>query len=271
MLPLRGVSRGHPVNDHLTRETGQLCPALAAFPTDYGTPFWFTGFLADVGHMLICGRTGFGKTIFMLLCATLFRKYPHAWLYGFDKDLSMRIRPLAGRPLHAVRPRRAGGHKRMSVRRPIRWCCSPSHVTWNSSSTGSDARRTTRRLSGASNRSSRDRRGAGGHAQPQGSALWRLHTVQASLPQGKLANEMALWVGDAVHAHYFQRRRQFDEAALGVDGDETDSRNPVIARPFLSRTVTFYRIQEALRERRARGVIRPNLRRNAAGNLESPR
>jgi type IV secretory pathway VirB4 component len=86
----------------------------------------------------------------------------------------------------------------------------------------------------------------------------RLHTVQASLPQGALADELALWVGDAVHAHYFDNvEDSFDEARWVSMETKRILRNPVIARPFLS--YVTYRIQDALRERRARGVIGPTL------------
>ena len=88
--------------------------------------------------------------------------------------------------------------------------------------------------------------------------FWRLHTVQASLPQGALADELALWVGDAVHAHYFDNvEDSFDEARWVSMETKRILRNPVIARPFLS--YVTYRIQDALRERRARGVIGPTL------------
>ncbi len=259
MLPLRGVSRGHPVNQHLTRETGQMCPALAAFPTDYGTPFWFTGFLADVGHMLICGRTGFGKTIFMLLCATLFRKYPHAWLYGFDKDLSMRIPTIlqGGRYMQFDPDAPGVSEDERAQANPLVLLADPRHMeflvdwirmlieqrgTYRVQAT--DLHEIQKAL--AATRSRRDPR------------FWRLHTVQASLPQGALADELALWVGDAVHAHYFDNvEDSFDEARWVSMETKRILRNPVIARPFLS--YVTYRIQDALRERRTRGVIGPTL------------
>lgn len=263
LLPLRGVSDGHRINAHLTKETGTLCPALAAFPTEFGTPYWFTAFLADVGHMLICGRTGFGKTIFMLLCATLFRKYPGAWLYGFDKDLSMRIPTIlqGGRYLQFDHDAAGASDDERAQMNPLVLLADLRHreflVEWivmlvqqrgTYRVTAGDRRELETAL--AATRSRSDQR------------LWRLRTVHASLPAGPLADELALWVGPAVHAHYF------DNVHDSFDHDSNAGRwvsmatdrilaSPAIARPFLS--YVTYRIQDSLEQRRATGVIGPTL------------
>jgi type IV secretory pathway VirB4 component len=259
LLPLRGVSDGHPVNAHLTKETGTLCPALAAFPTEFGTPYWFTAFLADVGHMLVCGRTGFGKTIFMLLCATLFRKYPHAWLYGFDKDLSMRIPTIlqGGRYMQFDRDAVGVSDDERAQLSPLVLLADPRHaeflIEWivmlaqqrgTYRVTAADRRELEAAL--AATRSRTDRR------------LWRLRTVHASLPAGPLADELALWVGNAVHAHYFDNvEDSFDDTRWVSMATDRILANPVIARPFLA--YVTYRIQDSLDQRRARGVIGPTL------------
>ncbi|WP_420814751.1 VirB4 family type IV secretion system protein [Paraburkholderia susongensis] len=263
LLPLRGVSDGHRINAHLTKETGTLCPALAAFPTEFGTPYWFTAFLADVGHMLVCGRTGFGKTIFMLLCATLFRKYPNAWLYGFDKDLSMRIPTIlqGGRYLQFDHGAAGTSSDERAQMNPLVLLADLRHreflVEWivmlvqqrgTYRVTAGDRRELETAL--AATRSRADRR------------LWRLRTVHASLPAGLLADELALWVGSAVHAHYF------DNVSDGFDHSSNSGQwvsmatdrilaSPAIARPFLS--YVTYRIQDSLEQRRATDVIGPTL------------
>ncbi|MFC5428025.1 VirB4 family type IV secretion system protein [Paraburkholderia denitrificans] len=263
LLPLRGVSDGHRINAHLTKETGTLCPALAAFPTEFGTPYWFTAFLADVGHMLVCGRTGFGKTIFMLLCATLFRKYPDAWLYGFDKDLSMRIPTIlqGGRYLqfdHGAAGTSADEHAQMNplvlladLRHReflVEWIVMLAQQRGTYRVTAGDRRELETAL--AATRSRTDRR------------LWRLRTVHASLPAGPLADELALWVGSAVHAHYFDNVSDSFEHGSNAGrwvSMATDRilASPAIARPFLS--YVTYRIQDSLEQRRATGVIGPTL------------
>ncbi|CAM2187845.1 type IV secretion system protein TrbE [Paraburkholderia sacchari] len=259
LLPLRGVSDGHRVNAHLTKETGVRCPALAAFPTEFGTPYWFTGFLGDVGHMLVCGRTGFGKTIFMLLCATLFRKYPNAWLYGFDKDLSMRIPTIlqGGRymqfdseasDVHPDELARINPLMLLADRRHleflVEWIVLLMQQRGTYRVTASDRRELQTAL--AATRSRGDRR------------LWRLRTVHASLPAGPLADELALWVGHAVHAHYFDNVvDSFGDARWVSMATDRILANPVIARPFLS--YVTYRIQDSLEQRRTNGVIGPTV------------
>ncbi|HDR9017879.1 conjugal transfer protein TraC [Burkholderia multivorans] len=259
LLPLRGVLDGHRINRHLSKETGALCPALAAFPTEFGTPYWFTGFLGDVGHMLVCGRTGFGKTIFMLLCATLFRKYPDAWLYGFDKDLSMRIPTMlqGGRYMQFDSQAAAVHADERAQMNPLVLLADPRHLEFLSEwiillvqqrgtyrVTAADRRELETSL--AATRSRADHR------------LWRLRTVHASLPAGPLADELALWVGSAVHAHYFDNvDDSFDDSHWVSMATDRILGNPVVARPFLS--YVTYRIQDSLEQRRARGVIGPTL------------
>ncbi|REE18232.1 type IV secretion system protein VirB4 [Paraburkholderia sp. BL27I4N3] len=259
LLPLRGVSEGHPINAHLTKETGTRCPALAAFPTEFGTPYWFTAFLADVGHMLVCGRTGFGKTIFMLLCATLFRKYPNAWLYGFDKDLSMRIPTIlqGGRYLQFDHGAAGASADERAQMNPLALLADPRHIEFLAEwivmlaqqrgtyrVTAGDRSELEKAL--AATRSRADRR------------LWRLRTVHASLPAGPLADELALWVGSAVHAHYFDNLNDsFDDTRWVSMATDRILANPVIARPFLS--YVTYRIQDSMEQRRAKGVIGPTL------------
>ncbi|MFP3562918.1 VirB4 family type IV secretion system protein [Paraburkholderia sp. SIMBA_030] len=263
LLPLRGVSDGHRINGHLTKETGTLCPALAAFPTEFGTPYWFTAFLGDVGHMLVCGRTGFGKTIFMLLCATLFRKYPNAYLVGFDKDLSMRIPTIlqGGRYMqfdHDAAGVCADERARMNplvllanlrhMEFLVEWIVMLAQQRGTYRVTASDRREMEAAL--AATRSRTDRR------------LWRLRTVHASLPAGPLADELALWVGESIHAHYFDNvDDSFDDSSnsgrwVSMATDRILA-SPVIARPFLS--YVTYRIQDSLNERRAQGVMGPTL------------
>lgn len=256
------VSDGHRINAHLTKETGARCPALAAFATEFGTPYWFTGFLGDVGHMLVCGRTGFGKTIFMLLCATLFRKYPNAWLYGFDKDLSMRIPTIlqGGRYMQfdAQTSEVSGVHADEHAQiNPLVLLAEPRHleflVEWiillvqqrgTYCVTAADRRELETAL--AATRSRSDRR------------LWRLRTIHASLPAGPLADELAMWIGPAVHAHYFDNvDDSFDDSHWVSMATDRILASPMIARPFLS--YVTYRIQDSLEQRRAQGIVGPTL------------
>lgn len=90
LSPLRGVSRGSAINRHLSKQCGTRLPALAAFPTRSLEPYWLEPHLADVGHGLILGPTGAGKTVIGGWMALRWSQYPRSRTYVFDKDRSLR-------------------------------------------------------------------------------------------------------------------------------------------------------------------------------------
>lgn len=257
LLPLRGVSAGNMFNRHLSRELGERMPALAAFMTEYGTPFWFTGYMMDLGHMLICGRSGFGKTIFMLLCATLFRKYPNLRIYGFDLKLSMRIPTIlqGGRYLQ-FNPDADG------ISPDERATCGPlvllEHdrhlpflMDWICMLVGQRGYRAT-----ADDRIELEQ---ALRAAQKKRNLWRLQAIHASLPKnGQFAKELATWVGSSVDAHYFDNLSDsFSEAEWVTIATDKIMSNKAVARPFLS--YATYRIRDSLEQRRARGELGPTI------------
>jgi type IV secretory pathway VirB4 component len=79
-------------------------PALAAIAQTAGaTPFRLSTHVGDVGHMLIVGPTGAGKSVLLALIALQFRRYPGAQVYVFDKGFSARAAVLAmGGAHHAL-------------------------------------------------------------------------------------------------------------------------------------------------------------------------
>lgn len=63
-------------------------PALAVVDTDEGTPFRLNLYCGDVGHTLLVGATGAGKSTFMGFAAAQYMRYEGAQVFWFDKGYS---------------------------------------------------------------------------------------------------------------------------------------------------------------------------------------
>jgi type IV secretion system protein VirB4 len=97
LVPLSSVWAGPARNDHLDG------PPLFHAETSGSTPFRFSTHVGDVGHMLIVGPTGAGKSVLLALIALQFRRYAGSQLYIFDKGFSARAAVLAmGGAHHAL-------------------------------------------------------------------------------------------------------------------------------------------------------------------------
>src|SRR3546814_2298948 len=78
-------------------------PPLLTAETSGSTPFRLSTHVGDVGHMLIVGPTGAGKSVLLALLALQFRRYAGAQVYIFDKGFSARAAVLAmGGAHHAL-------------------------------------------------------------------------------------------------------------------------------------------------------------------------
>src|SRR5260370_59997 len=64
-------------------------PPLCWAATDGSTPFRVNLHDSDVGHTLVLGKTGSGKSVLLALLAAQFRRYPHAQVFAFDVGYSM--------------------------------------------------------------------------------------------------------------------------------------------------------------------------------------
>lgn len=84
IVPVSAVWAGPTWNDHLN------APPLLHTLTRSATPFRFSNHLGDVGHTMIVGPTGAGKSIFLNLLAAQFRRYKDSQVYFFDKGRSCR-------------------------------------------------------------------------------------------------------------------------------------------------------------------------------------
>ncbi|MDU1669330.1 MAG: conjugal transfer protein TrbE, partial [Bradyrhizobium sp.] len=70
-------------------------PPLLFGRTEGATPFRFSLHVGDVGHTLVVGPTGAGKSVLLALMALQFRRYPGAQIFAFDFGGSMRVAALA--------------------------------------------------------------------------------------------------------------------------------------------------------------------------------
>ena len=68
---------------------GRKAPALTYAKTTGGTPFRFNLHVGDLGHSLIAGPTGTGKSSILALLAAQWLRYPSARVVCFDKGRSM--------------------------------------------------------------------------------------------------------------------------------------------------------------------------------------
>ena len=84
-------------------------PALLWAKTEGSTPFRVNLHDADVGHTLIVGKTGAGKSTLVGLITAQFQRYPDAQVMVFDVGYSgWLLAQAAGAPHYDIRPDRAG-------------------------------------------------------------------------------------------------------------------------------------------------------------------
>ena len=113
MAPIFGPPTGNPRSGHLQRD------ALAILETQWKTPYYYDLFHGDVGHTLVLGATGAGKSFtlnFLLVQALAVRSARSDSRPGRLLPLAD---PLSGRRVSGTFPRR---------RRPARaaFACGPS-------------------------------------------------------------------------------------------------------------------------------------------------
>lgn len=89
LMPLSSVWAGPASDAHLGG------PPLLFAETAGSTPFRLSAHVGDVGHMLIVGPTGAGKSVLLALLALQFRRYEAARIFIFDKGWSARAAVLA--------------------------------------------------------------------------------------------------------------------------------------------------------------------------------
>ncbi|MBK3661062.1 conjugal transfer protein TrbE [Bradyrhizobium diazoefficiens] len=89
MIPLSAVWAGPDRDEHLRSSP------LFFGKTEGSTPFRFSLHVGDVGHTLIVGPTGAGKSVLLALMAIQFRRYRKSQIFAFDFGGSIRTAALA--------------------------------------------------------------------------------------------------------------------------------------------------------------------------------
>ncbi|WP_186069060.1 conjugal transfer protein TrbE [Burkholderia gladioli] len=84
LMPLSAVWAGPEKNKHLDG------PPLIVTRTDGDTPFRLVTHIGDVGHTLVVGPTGMGKSVLLATLAMQFRRYRGSHIFAFDMGRSMR-------------------------------------------------------------------------------------------------------------------------------------------------------------------------------------
>ncbi len=84
MIPVSAVWAGQERNAHLD------APPLIVTRTEGATPFRLVTHVGDVGHTLVVGPTGMGKSVLLATLAMQFRRYRGSRILAFDLGRSMR-------------------------------------------------------------------------------------------------------------------------------------------------------------------------------------
>ncbi|MDR6833931.1 MULTISPECIES: conjugal transfer protein TrbE [unclassified Sphingopyxis] len=89
LIPLSAVWAGAERDEHFG-----AAPLLYG-KTEGSTPFRLTLHVGDVGHMLVVGPTGAGKSVLLALMALQFRRYEGSQIFAFDYGGSIRAAAIA--------------------------------------------------------------------------------------------------------------------------------------------------------------------------------
>jgi len=123
LMPLSAIWAGPPANAHLGG------PPLLYAQTSGSTPFRLSTHVGDVGHMLVVGPTGAGKSVLLALIALQFRRYSQAQLYIFDKGFSARAAVLAMGGAHHALGLGADAGEALAFQ-PLRGIDDPAERSW---------------------------------------------------------------------------------------------------------------------------------------------
>jgi len=114
VMPVSAVWAGQDGDEHLNG------PPLFHARTQGATPFRFSLHVRDVGHTLVVGPTGSGKSVLLAFMALQFRRYEGAQIFAFDHGGSIRAATLGvGGEWHDLGGALSGGHNEPVALQPL--------------------------------------------------------------------------------------------------------------------------------------------------------
>ena len=125
MIPMSAVWAGEARDLHFKG------PPLLFGKTEGSTPFRFSLHVGDVGHTLVVGPTGAGKSVLLALMALQVRRYPNSQVFAFDFGGSIRAAALAmGGDWHDLGGALSDGGENPVALQPLAWIDDPSERGW---------------------------------------------------------------------------------------------------------------------------------------------
>jgi type IV secretion system protein VirB4 len=125
MIPLSAVWAGEARDHHFK------APPLFLAKTEGSTPFRFSLHVGDVGHTLVVGPTGAGKSVLLALMAIQFRRYPNSQIFAFDFGCSVRAATIAmGGDWHDIGGVLSGESTEFVELQPLAAIDDPSERGW---------------------------------------------------------------------------------------------------------------------------------------------
>jgi type IV secretion system protein VirB4 len=124
LMPLSSVWAGPDANAHFKG------PPLLVAETSGSTPFRLSSHVGDVGHMMVVGPTGAGKSVLLALLALQFRRYAGAQVVIFDKGFSARAAVLACEGSHHSLGLGGEGDEGALAFQPLRGIDEESERAW---------------------------------------------------------------------------------------------------------------------------------------------
>jgi type IV secretion system protein TrbE len=125
MIPLSAVWAGEARDHHFK------APPLFLAKTEGSTPFRFSLHVGDVGHTLVVGPTGAGKSVLLALMALQFRRYGEARIFAFDFGCSLRAATMAmGGDWHDIGGVLSGESAEFVELQPLAAIDEPSERAW---------------------------------------------------------------------------------------------------------------------------------------------